>query len=144
MIRSRFYKLIAGFVIGTVLMIAGCTNLQAVYDKQAYQQAVSLKVEAKALMNKATTPYENHISEVNELRTELNKAYEYAKGLPNNQETTRQWKIMRNPNRNLLGGFLKRWKQESTLSDGFVEEANELVSEAFTKIIELESGKRES
>ena len=143
MVRFRFYKRIAGFIIGTVIMIAGCTNLQAVYDEQAYQQAVSLKVEAKVLMNKATTSYESHVSEVNELRKELNKAYEYAKGLPNNQETTRQWKIMKSPNRNLLGGFLKRWKQESTLSDGFVEEANELVSEAFTKIIELESGKRE-
>jgi hypothetical protein len=40
-----------------------------------------------------------------------------------------------------LGGFLKRWKDEETLSAMFVSEAQILVSDAFDAIIGLESGK---
>jgi hypothetical protein len=131
-------------LLGIAIAISSCTNLQAVYNEQAYQQAVSLKVESLALMDKATTPYENHENEITDLKQELNKAYEYAKGRPNNQENTSQWELIKDPDRNLLGGFLHRWEQEGTLSAGFIEEAKDLVGDAFTKIIELESGKRKS
>lgn len=131
-------------LLGIVIAISSCTNLQAVYNEQAYQQAVSLKVESLALMEKATTPYENHENEIIDLKQELNKAYEYANGRPNNKETASQWQLLKDPDRNLLGGFLHRWEQEETLSAGFIEEAKDLVGDAFTKIIELESGKRKS
>ena len=130
--------------LGIAIILSSCANLQAVYDEHAYQQAVSLKVEALDIMDKATTPFSNHKDQITDLKKELAKAYEYAKGRPNNQEMTRQWEIMKNPERNLLAGFLHRWEQEGSLSAGFVEEARELVAESFTKIIELESGKRKS
>ncbi len=143
MLRKNPFKSVALF-LGITVLLSSCANLQSVYNEQAYQQAVSLKVEALDLMDKATTPYGNHEDQITDLKQELSKAYEYAKGRPNNQEMTRQWEIMKNPDRNLLGGFLHRWKEEGTLSPGFVEEAQELISEAFTTIIELESGKRKS
>lgn len=126
------------------ITIAGCTNLQALYNEKAYAQAVSLKIEALDLMDKATDPYEEHQESVDSLKKELSKAYEYAKGRPSNQESTRQWELMKDPERNLLGGFLHRWEQEGTLSTGFIDEAKELISDAFDTIIELESGKRKS
>lgn len=138
MLKLKHFSLLLGIVIA----ISSCTNLQAVYNEQAYQQAVSLKVESLALMEKATAPYENHENEIIDLKQELNKAYEYANGRPNNKETASQWELLKDPDRNLLGGFLHRWEQEETLSAGFIEEAKDLVGDAFTKIIELESGKR--
>lgn len=126
------------------ITIAGCTNLQALYNEKAYAQAVSLKIEALDLMDKATDPYEEHQESVDSLKKELSKAYEYAKGRPSNQESTRQWELMKDPERNLLGGFLHRWEQEGTLSTGFIDEAKDLISDAFDTIIELESGKRKS
>lgn len=100
-----------------------------------------MKVEALALMDKATEPYENHKKEVEELQTKIEKAYEYVKGQPKNEFSARQWEILKDPERNLLGGFLKRWKKESTLSNVFIKEAKGLVADAFDTISGLESGK---
>lgn len=132
------------FILALVVSATGCQNMQALYNEQAYQQAVSLKIEALTLMDEATLLYAEHEEEVAELKKELSKAYEYARGRPDNEESTRQWELMKDPDRNLLGGFLLRWEQEGTLSPGFVGSAKELISDAFDTIIELESGKRKS
>jgi hypothetical protein len=93
-------------------------------------------------MDKAVRPFAEHRSEVEAFRLNIEKAYEYAKGLPKNTITARQWEILKDPYRNLLGGFLKRWEKESKLSGVFVREAKTQVAEGFDTIIELESGKR--
>lgn len=56
-------------------------------------------------------------------------AYEYARGLPNNDETAAQWEIIRDPNRNSLIGFLERWKSEDRLNRTFSENAKKLISQ---------------
>jgi DNA transposition AAA+ family ATPase len=48
---------------------------------------------------------------------------------------------MKDPDKNLLGGFLKRWKEKDKLSAVFVDEAKRLISTGFDQIIGLESGK---
>jgi hypothetical protein len=106
----------------------------------AYQQAISLKVDSLALMGKATQPYVDHETEVETLMLRIEKAYEYARGRPNNQFMTQQWEILKDPERNLLGGFIKRWHDEGSLSVSFVIEAKRQISSAFDQIIGLESG----
>ena len=59
----------------------------------------------------------------------------------NNDISAQQWRILIDSERNLLGGFLARWKKESRLSATFVTEAKGLVSDVFDTIIGLESGK---
>ncbi len=92
-------------------------------------------------MGKATEPYAEHEQEAQALQLEVEKAYEFARGRPNNEISTKQWEILMDPGRNLLGGFLKRWKEESTLSAAFIVRAKDLVGDAFDTIIGLESGK---
>ena len=92
-------------------------------------------------MSAATQFYSDYEEDVAYLKTELEKAYEFAKGRPNNEISTKQWEILIDENRNLLGGFLKRWQEEDTLSEMFVTESQQLVSDAFDTIIGLESGK---
>jgi len=122
------------------LLLISCSTI-SVFSPEAYKQAVDLKVESVNLMSFATMPYDEFSDEVEFLKTELNKAYEYAKGRPNNEISTKQWEILINPDGNLLGGFLKRWKADSTLSQMFVAEMQILVADAFDTIIGLESGK---
>jgi len=93
-------------------------------------------------MDKATEPFSTHKQEVETLKLNVEKAYEYAKGRPKNEETTKQWAIIKDPSRNSLGGFLKRWENSQTLKKDFIEEAKGLVSDGFDTVIELESGKR--
>jgi hypothetical protein len=127
------------FIISTILLTA-CSSI-SVYSPEAYKQAVDLKIESLNLMSSATMPFSDYEEDVAFLKTELSKAYEFAKGRPNNEISTKQWEILIDENRNLLGGFLKRWENDETLSEMFVTEAQKLVSDAFDTIIGLESGK---
>lgn len=128
-------------ILFVLLTIVGCAPTIAPFSARAYEQAVELKVEALAVMGAATEPFEAHRDEVKALRLELDKAYEFARGRPDNEISARQWAILRDPDRNLLGGFLARWEREGTLSPFFVTEAQGLVADAFDTVIGLESGK---
>lgn len=123
-----------------LLLLVGC-QLISPYSEEAYKQATSLKVDSLKLMDLAVSPYADHAKEVEDLKTSLQKAYEYAAGQPRNELSTEQWAILIDPDRNLLGGFLKLWQEKGTLSRPFIDEAKKLVSDAFDTIIGLESGK---
>lgn len=130
----------ASIIIFAGIVLSSCSSV-SVFSPEAFQQAVNLKVESLNLMSFATLPYADFEEDVTFLKTGLDKAYEYAKGRPNNEISTKQWEILINPDGNLLGGFLKRWEEEDTLSPMFVTEMQGLVGDAFDTIIGLESGK---
>lgn len=127
-----------------VVALAGCQATISPFSPKAYEQATSLKVEALALMDKATRPYAEHQAEAEALRVSIEKAYEYAKGRPRNEVSVKQWEILRSPERNLLGGFLKRWETRGPQSPAFITETKGLVADAFDMIIGLESGKQKA
>jgi len=131
-------------VVLTILLapiVTTCAPTISQFSPIAYEQATSLKVDAQALMSKATQPYANHEEAVTALTLRVAKAYEFARGRRRNAISARQWEILADSSRNLLGGFLARWKRESTLSATFVTEAKGVVADAFDTIIGLESGK---
>jgi hypothetical protein len=137
---QRKYRSFAAGV--TLLLFAvSCTPSIAPYSETAYSQAVGLKVESLRLMGNAETPFENYTRRVRDLELELDKAYEFARGRPRNEFSTRQWELLLDPDRNLLAGFLRRWENSETLSTPFIVEASDIVSQAFDTIIGLESGK---
>lgn len=123
------------------IFLAGCA-LIAHYDQVAYEHATSAKVDTLALMDKATGSYGEHQKEVEALVTELNKAYEYDRGRALNKLTVAQWDVLRDPNRDLVGGFLKMWKAKGSLSAAFIAGKKVQISDSFDQIIALESGKQ--
>lgn len=139
-LRSRRFFLATLLLVGLSLTACGPTISE--FSARAYEQTTSLKVESLTLMEKATEPYADHASAVESLRTELRKAREFAEGRPNNQISARQWQILIDPDRDLLGGFLRDWKTQSSFSEAFVTEKKKQIAKAFDTIIELESGKR--
>jgi len=131
---------VAAIALLLVSLSLGCATI-APFNPTAYEQATSLKVDSLSVMGKATGPFAQHRVEVEGLKLKLDKAYEYARGIPKNEITAKQWEILRDPDRHLLGGFLDRWQKESTLSRGYIAEKKRQVGEAFDTIIGLESGK---
>ncbi|MCC5915191.1 MAG: hypothetical protein JJU46_12495 [Balneolaceae bacterium] len=127
--------------IAALILLAGCSTGTSLYSETAYRQGVELKVRSLEMISKASESYSDHQSEAEMLRRDLIIAYEYAKGRPDNEISTRQWQIMVDPDRSLMIGFLDRWKDRERLSPAFIREYRELVSEAFDQIIGLESGK---
>lgn len=137
-VKAKLPRLLSALILS--LTIWSCASI-SVFSPEAYNQAVELKVESLELMSFATEQYADYKEDVIYLKTELRKAYEFAKGRPDNEISTEQWEILINEEGNLLGGFLKRWEEEGTLSEMFVTEMQILISDAFDTIIGLESGK---
>ncbi|MEX2347926.1 MAG: hypothetical protein WD511_01800 [Balneolaceae bacterium] len=124
-----------------VFVLSGCAPTISQFSETAYQQAVELKVQSLALVDKMDEPYAGHAEKAEALREDLHIALEYAKGRPDNELSARQWEILTDPERNLMGGLLARWVEEGTLSSFFVQEVRGVISDAFDTIIGLESGK---
>lgn len=132
-------KLISQFTLITIILLA-CDTMSH-FDAFSYKETISTKVEALDIMNFATEKYSKHEKEIHDLNLNLQKIYEYEKNRPKNVETTKMWEILLNPEKNLYGGFLKRWQNDTTLNKFFIDEAKVQVAEAFDMIIDLENGK---
>ena len=131
---------IPSLFVAALLWLSSCATI-SVFDQYAYAQTTALKVDALNLMDKATATYASQEEAIKAVTTQIEKAYEYEAHRPKNAITLKMWQILKNPERNLFGGFVKRWKSESTLNAAFVTEARIQVAEAFDMIVELESQK---
>jgi hypothetical protein len=125
------------------LMLAACSTI-ATYDQNAYEKATGAKAEALALMEKAVGSFVSHENEIEAVSLTIDKAYEYDRGRALNFITVKQWEILRDPNRNLFGGFIRRWHEKGALSPAYINEKKPDIAEAFDQIIELERGKLKS
>lgn len=125
----------------SAVTIQSCAPSISLFNETAYLHAVELKVASLDLMNYAEEPYEIHKESVNGLRLELQKAYEFANGRPDNEHSVRLWQIMIDPGEEMMGGFLNRWEESGPMSSFFISEAKENIAEGFDMIIGLESGK---
>lgn len=121
-------------------LLASCSTIST-FDQQAYKNITSLKVDARNVTASADQSYSSHQKEVKELRTNLEKAYEYDAGRPKNEITVKQWDLLLDPEGNLLGGFLKEWKESGKLLPGYVKSKQTQIGRGFDTISGLESGK---
>jgi hypothetical protein len=121
-------------------LFAGCSTIST-YDQAAYEHATNAKVDALALMDKATADYSAYREEIATVDLELKKAYEYDKGRPLNERTLQQWDVMMNPDRDLFAGFLRDWERKGHFKPVALTERKSKVAEGFDQIIGLESGK---
>ena len=126
------------------LFLISCGSLMATFDQTSYSQVTSLKVDAIALINKSRESYISHLSDVSALQLELDKAIEYDKHRPKNEVTNEMWALMSNPNGNLLGGFLVKWKKDKQIDSVEVINIDTIVSRNFDRIAELEIKKLKS
>lgn len=124
----------------SILLLAGCISSTPRFDNVAYTQAISIKLDTLALMDKAVDDYSQHRQEVEQLMRQIDKAYEYTQGRKNAELILEQWKIIRDPGENLVVGFFNRWKEKGRLNSDFIGGSKTNVSGAFNQIIELENG----
>jgi len=138
-IRSTIPVLI---IMTSSVLFFSCQALQtAAYDQYSYQKSVEIKVEASRLMDKAVNPYEDYIDKVEALELEIEKIVAYEKDKPNNEITYTMWQLLSDEEKNLISGFLKRWKEKGNLSSFFITEAKSQVMEAMDLLIQFEGTK---
>lgn len=123
-------------------LLAGCATI-SVYDPTSYKNATDLKAESLLLVQKATDTADSHAAEINKVRTELQKNFEYENGKGKlNSLTVRQWQLLADPNGSLLAGLLKKWEaQNKGFSQAFIDGVTKNISDAFDEIIRLEQHK---
>lgn len=131
---------LTNFLLLVALLFTQCKTISP-FDQYAYVQGTALKVDALNIMDKATQSYASQKAGIDDVTIRIEKAYEYEKHRRSNLFTVKMWEIVKNPDRNLFGGFIKRWKEKDTLSAAFINEAKIQVGEAFDMIVELESKK---
>lgn len=129
-----------------VLLIGGCAPLISEYSLDAYKNATSLKAETLALIDKSGEKFSAHRPEVDALTIKIDSAFEFAAGIPNNQVSAAQWQVLRNPEGNLYGGFVRTWSgsKQGILSPAYRAGKRKEISDAFDKIICLEVNKKDA
>ena len=77
------------------------------------------------------------------IRIRLLQAYEYERWKAKQKRATvEQWRLLIDPEAALLGGFLRKWRDENKgQSDAFLKGVARNVSDAFDEIIKLENAK---
>jgi len=140
---KRTRSIFAGALIVATALLFACSTI-ATFDQVAYDKATGAKAETLALMNKATDSYSAHVKEIEAVSLTIDKAYEYDRGRMLNAITVQQWQILRDPDRNLFGGFLRRWREKGSLRPDYIAEKKPDIAEAFDQITGLEIGKRKA
>lgn len=122
--------------------LSSCSILKtAPYDQYSFQKTIEIKIDANQLIEKAENSYQDNIKEIEELQNEIAKIVEYEKYKPNNEITYKMWLLLSDKNKNLLAGFLKRWKEKDKLSPFFITEAKGQITEALNLLLEYENKK---
>lgn len=126
-------------IVFLVITTVSCESTRtAIFDQYSYQRTTELKVETSKLMDKATTAYSKNTVEVEALLLNIEKLAEFEKNKPDNDITFAMWTVLSDQEKNLLGGFFKRWKEKETLSQTFVTESKKQVLEALDLLIQYE------
>jgi hypothetical protein len=132
----------AGLCLVFALLLSACQALIADYSVEAYKNATSLKAETLAMIDKSGEPYSRHRNEVEALTVKIDAAYEFAAGMPNNALAAQQWAIVRDPNRDLYGGYVRDWRTDGPVNETFRAEKKMQIGRAFDYIICLEANKQ--
>jgi|KBSMisStandDraft_5_1062788.scaffolds.fasta_scaffold06945_7 hypothetical protein len=130
-------------LVSAIFAICGlvaCSTI-ATFDQAAYDKATGAKAEALALMDKATGSFNSHLTEIEAVNLTIDKAYEYDRGRLQNSITVQQWEVLRDPNKNLFGGFIRRWREKGSLKPDYITEKKKDIADAFDQITGLEIGK---
>jgi hypothetical protein len=138
--KTRFYTTFFGAL--ALLLVTSCVSLRtAAFDQFSYQKATEIKVDATRLMDKANQQYDSQTAAITHLQTELEKMVEYSKNKPDNQISYAMWKMIANPNKKFIGGFLKLWKEKGSMSNIFAQEAKAQSLEALDLLLKYEGKK---
>jgi len=137
---TRLYD-IAGRLL-LVLVLASCTPLASPYSEQSYRNATELKAHSLALVAVSGEAFSQHQDEVRALLTDIDAAYEYARGLPQNQVVTEQWRLIRDPNSQFVGKFAAEWQRKGQFGALFRQEYAGEIAFAFDTIICVEITKK--
>jgi hypothetical protein len=132
-----------GFLLACVVALSSCqVPGAAAVDDTARQNAILLKAETVALMGLSSEPFAQHQDAVAALTGKIEAAYQLAAVRPRGELIAREWQVLKDPERDLYGGFVKRWQTSGKLSPAFRDAITGQVGQAFDMIVCLEGARQ--
>lgn len=122
------------------LLLAACVTPD--YSADAVRVATALRADTVALLQQADEPFADHAEEAARITAEAQAEARAAARTPGNEAQADQWRLMTDPEENLLAGTLAFWKARGTLSPSFRDEVTGDIAQAFDRIICLEEARR--
>jgi hypothetical protein len=135
--KKRGFFLHPAFLM--TMLLAGCIHLVSYYDSQSYKNLTDLKASASILFDDLSQDPagKGEKAELDSLRLDLEKAYEYEKGKEKNGETITQISTVRK----IYDGMLQLLKKKEKLSDDYIAEKKTQMMDAFDIAIKTETEK---
>jgi len=129
-------------VLLLIMAVAACSPLASPFSEQAYRNATAMKARSLSLVARSGEPFVQHGDDVQALLTDIDAAYEYAKGLPRNEVVTEQWRLIRDPDAGLVGSFASEWARKGAFGATFRQDYAEEIAFAFDTVICVEITKK--
>jgi len=129
-------------LLGPMAALPACAPGSAPFNPVVQSNTATLKADTLALLDRSGDFYAEHAAEVDALSARIDAAAAVASSTPQNALAARQWDVLRDPNRALLGGTIKLWKAQNTLGLSFREEKKIQIRRAFDYILCLEANKQ--
>ena len=83
------------FALFLFSILCSCAPIISPFTEEAYSTATSLKAQSLALVAKSDESFSKHQAAVDQLLVDVDAAYEYANGLPQNEVSAQLWDILR-------------------------------------------------
>lgn len=127
------------FVPVVLVVLISCSGLR--YSTSAYNDDVAIKQKAITLIQKSSEAYSSHAAEIDNLKAEVLRAYEYEKSRKGNNSSVAMWSEVINAKGNLFDYF-NTWKSGNQMSPAMATESAAQIEKLLNAIVELESNKK--
>jgi hypothetical protein len=126
------------------VLLAACTTglLPPPYNPVAHQNAVQMKVDTLALIDKSGQRYAASQAAVEALTARYAGAYEAASKNPSDASVAQAWQIVRGANTGSAGEYFETWKKRTTMRPAIRAEKKAQIGRHFDYIICLEAAKQ--
>ena len=126
--------ILQGLLIGLMFLM----SCSPVYSPYIFDQTAELKSQALTILSKADEPYTKYETKIDLLQNDLASIVQQEKMRKHNKTKVKQWAIMLAPDGFLLNGSLEKWKNDTVMSETFIDLQRKLIGEAFDLIQETE------
>ena len=124
-----------------LFLLVGCGTV-ATFDTVAFQNAVQLKFETLALIDKSGDKFAARQSEVAALTAKYDSAFDAASKNENNQAVAQAWQVIRGAQSGSAGEYFLTWKQRGALRPVIRAEKKAQIGRHFDYLICLETAKQ--
>jgi hypothetical protein len=132
-------------IVAVAVLVSACRTLNNddfTFDAAAHQRALALKSRSLALMASSGEAYSRHSQDAEALTAEMENAYQLSAAAPDNELVIVEWEAMKDPERGLYGGFVRRWQASGTIDAATRDLWMDKVTVRFNYIICLEAAKK--